>query len=219
LEMEQQLYTTSARVGDHILLMKIIAAHNDRECIKQSVDEARERSDVPLVNTGWKETSVFLLGGSRLVIKTPYLREDHTGKRGRKHTKRGKKGHGVYPVLEALGIREGVSAATRGEIDLYTVQTGSYHEAQALLARRGLCCDISTLTHIALSTAHTAIGLRDAALETATSLPIPVDGPLCVAKGFGSAPMADGSGRAKIAVAAKPKRAGMRLRRRGVNPG
>lgn len=178
-EMEQQLYKTSAQVGDQILLMKILAAHDDTEFVKHAVEDARDRSDVPLVNKGWKETSVLLLGGSRIVLKTPYLREDHRGKRGRKRKKRGKKGHGVYPVLEALGIREGVSAATRSEIALYTVQTGSYHEAKALLERRGLCCDISTLTRIALSTAHTAIGLRDAALDTAKSLAIPVDGPLC----------------------------------------
>jgi hypothetical protein len=179
LEMEQQLYKTSARVGDHILLTKIVAAHNDRGFVKQAVEAARNRSDVCLVNKGWQATSVLLLGGSRIVIKTPYLREDHAGKRGRKRKKRGKKGKGVYPVLEALGIREGVSAATRSDMALYAVQTGSYQEARALLERRGLCCDISTLTRVALSTAHTAIGLRDAALETATSLPIPVDGPLC----------------------------------------
>ena len=178
-EMEQQLYQTAAQVGDHIVLMKIVSAHDDPTFVKHAVEDARARSPVPLVNKGWKETSVLFLGGSRIVLKTPYLREDHSGKRGRKRTKRGKKGHGVYPVLEALGIREGVSPATRSEIALYTVQTGSYHEAKELLDRRGLSCDISTLTRIARSTAHTAIGLREAALDTAKSLAIPVDGPLC----------------------------------------
>lgn len=178
-EMEQQLYKTSAQVGDHILLIKILAAHDDTEFVKQAIEDARVRSDVPLVNKGWKEIRVLLLGGSRVVLKTPYLRQNHRGKRGRKRQKRGKKGHGVYPVLEALGIRDGVSAATRSEIALYTVQTGSYYEAQELLKRRGLDCDISTLSRVALSTAHTATGLRDAALETAKSLAIAVDGPLC----------------------------------------
>jgi hypothetical protein len=178
-EMEQQLYKTSAQVGDQILVMKILAAHDDTEFVKQAVQDARARSAVPLVNKGWKETGVLLLGGSRIVLKTPYLREDHGGKRGRKRKKRGKKGPGVYPVLEALGIRDGVSTATRSEIALYTVQTGSYQEAKDLLARRGLGCDLSTLSRIALSTAHSAIELRDVALETAKSLPIPDDGPLC----------------------------------------
>jgi hypothetical protein len=94
-EMEQQLYKTAAQVGDHIVLMKIAAAHDDTAFVQHAVEEARTRSTVPLVNKGGKETSVLLLGGSRIVLKTPYLREDHRGKRGRKRAKRGKKGHGV----------------------------------------------------------------------------------------------------------------------------
>lgn len=70
-EMEQQLYKTSAQVGDQILLMKILAAHDDTEFVNHAVEDARDRSDVPLVNKGWKETSVLLLGGSRIVLKTP----------------------------------------------------------------------------------------------------------------------------------------------------
>jgi hypothetical protein len=178
-EMEQQLYKIAARLGDDIVFRQIVAAHDDRDFVKHAVAQARATSEVPLMHTGWKETSVLLLGGSRMVLKTPYLRPDHRGKRGRRRKKRGKKGQGVYPVLAALGIRDGVSAATRSEIALYSVQTGSYQEAKELLARRGLRCDISTLSRMALSTAHTAIGLRDSALKTAMSLPMPMDGPLC----------------------------------------
>lgn len=178
LEMEQQLYKTAAQVGDHIVFMQIEAAHDDRAFVKQAVEAARQRSDVPLIHKGCKTIGVLLLGGSRLLIKTPYLRQDHGGKRGRKRGKRGKKGRGVYPVLEALGIRDGISAATRSEMALYTVQTGSYQEAQALLEKRGLSCDLSTLTRVSLSTARSAIELRDAALESAQRLPVAVDGPL-----------------------------------------
>jgi hypothetical protein len=177
--MEQQLYKTAAQVGDHLVFRQILAAHDDRAFVQQAVEAARARSDVALVHKGWKATSVLLLGGSRLVIKTPYLRAVARSKGGRKRTKRGKQGAGVYAVLEALGIRDGVSAATRSEIALYTVPTGSYQEARALLEKRGLCCDVSTLTRVSLSTAQSAIALRDAALESARRLPVAVDGPLC----------------------------------------
>jgi hypothetical protein len=216
-EMEQQLYQTAAQVGDHIVLMKIVAAHDDPTFVKHAVEDARARSPVPLVNKGWKETSVLFLGGSRIVLKTPYLREDHRGKRGRQRTKWGKKGHGVYPVLEALGIREGLSPATRNEIALYTVQTGSSHEAKELLDRRGLGCDISTLTRIARSTAHTAIGLRDAALNTAKSLAIAVDGPLCDKR----VRISTDGGRVRTRKnhrGRKTQRAAMRFRHLGENP-
>lgn len=177
-QMEQELHKTSAQVADQILLTHLLRAHEDKAFVQQAVDQAYHRSPVPLVHKGWNETSILLSGGSRVVLKTPYLRENHQGKRGPKRKKRGKKGSGIYPVLEALGIRDGVSPATRSEIALYTVQTASYQEAVELLERRGFSCDISTLARIAVQTAQTDISLRDAALSAAMRIPIPTDGPL-----------------------------------------
>jgi hypothetical protein len=82
-------------------------------------------------------------------------------------------------VLEAVGIRDGVSPATRSQIALYTVQAGSYQEAIALLSQRGLSVDPSTLARVASSTAQADIALREAALATADQMPISPDGPLC----------------------------------------
>jgi hypothetical protein len=48
-------------------------------------------------------------------------------------------------VLEALGIADRVSPATRGEIALHVVQAASYCEAAQMLARLGLSCDVSSL--------------------------------------------------------------------------
>jgi hypothetical protein len=80
--------------------------------------------------------------------------------------------------LEALGIAERVSPATRGEIALHVVQAASYCEAAQMLARRGLSCDISSLVRISTATAEASTCLRDAALEAALRLPVPADGPL-----------------------------------------
>lgn len=177
-QMEQHLYKTSAQVADQLLLKHLMKAHEDETFVRQAIGQARIGSPNPLVHKGWKEVSVLLSGGSRVVFKTPYLREDFRGKRGRKHQKRGKEGSGVYPVLEALGIRDGVSPATRSEIALYTVQAASYQEAVQLLERRGLACDISTLVRVAAATARADISLRDAALSAAMSIPVSADGPL-----------------------------------------
>jgi hypothetical protein len=80
--------------------------------------------------------------------------------------------------LEALGIAERVSPATRSEIALPMVQAASYCEAAQMLARRGLSCDVSSLVRISTATAEASTRLRDAALEAALRLPIPTDGPL-----------------------------------------
>ena len=95
-----------------------------------------------------------------------------------KRTKRGPKGVGRYPVLEAVGIRDGVSPATRSQIALFTVQAGSYQEALVLLEERGLSVDGSTLQRVAQASARADIELREAALATAEAMPIPAEGPL-----------------------------------------
>lgn len=178
MKMEQELYKSSAIVADQLLLEHLIKAHNDKEFVEEAIDQARKSRSVALIGKGWQQTSVLLTGGSRVIIKTPYLREDLRQKRGRKRRKRGKKGSGVYPVLEKLGIRDGVSPSTRSEIALHTVQAASYQEAVDLLRRRGFDCDISTLVRIASATAQADISLRDAALEAAMNIPIPAHSPL-----------------------------------------
>lgn len=116
-------------------------------------------------------------GGTQCKVYTPYLRPV-TPRRGPQRKKRGPTGEGVYPVLEALGIFDGVSPATRSELSLYTVQAGSYREAANLLAEHGLQVEPSTLKRVALSTARTDISARDTALERARQEPIDAAGPL-----------------------------------------
>src|SRR4029453_18397 len=87
-------------------------------------------------------------------------------------------GAGCYPVLEALGIADRVSPATRAEVALHVVQAASYRGAARMLARRVLSCDVSSLVRISTVLASASIRLRDAALEAALHVPVPCDGPL-----------------------------------------
>jgi hypothetical protein len=178
LQLEQRLSAAAAQVADQIVLVQLTRAHEAEAFVTQAIAHARAQSPVPLVHKGFRTTSVLLLGGTRLVLETPYLREDRRGRRGRRRHKRGPHGAGCYPVLEALGIADRVSPATRSEIALHVVQAASYREAAAMLARRGLACDVSHLVRISTATAETSGRLRDAALAAALSLPVPPKGPL-----------------------------------------
>ena len=177
-ELEQHVHRTAGQVADQIMGHHLTQVHQDPALVRVAVEKTRAQSEGALVDKGLKPVSVLLSGGTRLVVKTPYLRPKPTKKPGPKRTKRGPKGVGHYPVLEMLGIRDGVSPATRSQIALFTVQAGSYQEALVLLAERGLSVDASTLQRVAQATAQADIGLREAALVTARALPIPVDGPL-----------------------------------------
>jgi hypothetical protein len=178
LQLEQRLSIAAGQVADQIVLVQLTRAHDDEAFVRQVMAHARAQSPVPLVHKGFRTTSVLLLGGTRLVFETPYLREDRRGRRGRRRHKRGAQGAGCYPVLEALGIADRVSPATRSEIALHVVQAASYREAAAMLSRRGLACDVSHLVRISTATAETSSHLRDTALAAALSLPVPPNGPL-----------------------------------------
>src|SRR5438093_617518 len=177
-QLEQRLSAAAAQVADHIVLVQLTHAHEAEAFVTQAIVHARAQSPVPLVHKGFRTPSVLLLCGTRLVLETPSLREDRRGRRGRRRHKRGPHGTGCYPVLEALGIADRVSPATRSEIALHVVQAASYREAAAMLARRGLSCDVSSLVRISTVLASASIRLRDAALEAALHVPVPCDGPL-----------------------------------------
>src|SRR5215468_7651169 len=178
LELEQRLSTAAGQTADQIVLVQLTRAHEDEAFVRQAIAHARAQSPGPLVHKGFRTTSVLLLGGTRLVLETPYLREDRRGRRGRRRHKRGPYGAGCYPVLEALGIADRISPTTRAEIALHVVQAASYREAAAMLARRGLDCDVSSLVRISTATAETSSHLRDVALAAALSLPVSPNGPL-----------------------------------------
>ena len=178
LQLEQRLSTAAAQIADQILLVQLTRAHEDEHFVRHALAQARGQHPVPLVHKGLRTTSVLLLGGTRLILETPYLREDRRGRRGRRRGKRGARGTGCYPVLECLGIADRVSPASRSEIALHLVQAASYLEAAHMLSRRGLTCDVSSLVRITTATAEASTRLRDAALAAALRLPVPSDGPL-----------------------------------------
>src|SRR2546425_9313335 len=178
LQLEQRLSTAAAQTADQMVLVQLTRAHEAEAFVTQAIAQARAQSPVPLVHKGLRMTSALLLGGTRIVVETPYLREDRRGRRGRRRHTRGPHGAGCYPVLEALGIADRVSPASRSEIALHVVQAASYHEAAQMLSRRGFACDVSSLVRITTATAEASTRLRDAALEAALRLPVAPDGPL-----------------------------------------
>ena len=121
LQLERRLSTAAAPVADQIVLVQLTRTHEDEAFVRQAIAHVRAQSPVPLVHKGCRMTSVLLLGGTCLVLETPSLREDRRGCRGRRRRIRGPHSTGCYPVLEALGIADRVSPATRSEIALHVV--------------------------------------------------------------------------------------------------
>jgi hypothetical protein len=121
LQLERRLSPAAAQIADQILLVQLTRAHEDEHFVRQAMAQARGQHPVPLVHKGLRTTSVLLLGGTRLIIETPYLREDRRGRRGQRRGKRGSRGTGCDPVLACLGMAAWVSPASRSEIALHMV--------------------------------------------------------------------------------------------------
>ena len=126
LQLERRLSPAAAQIADQILLVQLTRAHEDEHFVRQAMAQVRGQHPVPLVHKGLRTTSVLLLGGTRLIIETPYLREDRRGQRGQRRGKQGSRGTGCDPVLECLGMADRVSPASRSEITLHMVQAASY---------------------------------------------------------------------------------------------
>jgi len=178
LALEQRALGAAGREADALLAFHLLQAHHDAAFVEQAVQAARARHGGRLRHKGLRRTSVLLPGGTYCGLYTPYLRPPTPRRPGPKRRRRGPTGVGVYPVLEALGVGDRVSPATRGQLALYTVQAGSYQEAVVLLAERGLAVDRETLVRVAQRTAQADISLREAALQQARQLPVAADGPL-----------------------------------------
>jgi len=165
--LEQRLSQASAQAADQMLLVQLTRAHEDATCVAQAITRARQQRPVALVHKGLRTTRVLLLGGTRIVIDTPSLREDRRRRRGRRRCTRGAYGAGCSPGWEALGLAARVSPATRGEIALHVVPAASDCAAAQRLARRGFSWDVSSLVRLSTATAEASTRLREAAREAA----------------------------------------------------
>lgn len=178
LAFEQAAEALGREVSDRLVEAKIFEVHVDRDARRVAGKEARARfreagETQRIDNMGPRPASVRLSGGGVLRLKTPYYRPNRKGLVGRPRTKRGPDGTGCYPVLERLGIRDGVTPLTRSKISRQIVQCGSYAEALDQLRSDGLELDVSTLVRVAVATGSAALERRDQQVLRALDQPLP----------------------------------------------
>jgi hypothetical protein len=96
LALERRALQSAAQQADAILGYHLTRAHQDPAFVEQAVQAARARHAGVLLHKGRRPTSVLLPGGTLWVVHTPYLRPAAPRRRGRKRTRRGPTGVGVY---------------------------------------------------------------------------------------------------------------------------
>lgn len=179
LAAEEAHRLAGRRIADLCVAEDIVVAHLDPDVRGRACAEARYRMRASgsraIEDGGCQPVHVRLAGGLDLRLYTRYLRPSCKGAGGRRRGrgKRGPSGVGCYPVLEHLGIRDGISPGARSDIGRATVLSGSIDEAREQLSRGGLDLHPSTAVRVAVEAGRRALALRDQAMEEARTAPLP----------------------------------------------
>ncbi len=180
LALEERRHELSGEIADLLTLLDLVRAHQDSSFKKQAAADARGRFRARgfsglIDNKGWERTTVYLRHGLKVTLRTPYLRPSRDGWSGRPRTKRGPAGSGAFPVLEALGIEDGVTPALRSQISRLVVQCSSFEEAHDQLERDGVSLGVPILVRVAIATGAKALDREAEALQGARTRELPLE--------------------------------------------
>lgn len=126
-----------------------------------------------------RPVTVTLLGGGKATVRTPYLKPNRRGQRGRPRGvgKRGVSGVGLYPALAALGIAFGVTPALANEVCRQVADSDSVRCARQALDRRGVDLGHKQTLRVVNAVSRRAVQQRNEWLRRALTEP-PRSGPL-----------------------------------------
>lgn len=169
LEFEEAVLRILQHAASHVVAGVVALLHRDPLHVQGAVDAACTGAARPLRHRGVRGTPVRFLGGTCLLLETPYLSEDLRWRPGAKRGvgRRQETGTGCYPVLVALGIARQATPALASEVTRQTVRAASFEEAQQALAERGIRLDRKTVRTLALKVGEEALMQRQARIEAA----------------------------------------------------
>lgn len=144
LKLEQNLEAICQNVCGHLMriLLQLILEQPD---FKRVAIENMKSSGKKWKSKGRRTVRIRLASGIVAEVKTSYYVSDNTGKKGRKKKKRGKKGSGCYPVLDALGIKDRITPAAMEKIARMLAVCSSISESRSQLEKAGIKLDIKTV--------------------------------------------------------------------------
>lgn len=164
-QLEESIHQEVSRCLDQFVACLVQAAHFDPRVVARASKLAELRPSMKLQDRGQKVT-ITLFGGSQVVLTSPYMLSRPKKKRGRSKQKksRGKKGNGLYPILEVLGIRDRVTPAVASEV-ARQMALGTVTQTQRNLATRGIELGRKKIRTLALRVGERGLRFRTEVLE------------------------------------------------------
>ena len=143
LKVISLLATLGTMIIGHILKSVIQDRKFQKECNKLAKQHLGEAFKNEKPN---QRVTIRLLTGGEVKVKTTYCRRImERDTRGRKRTKRGKEGNGLYPALSRLGIHHRATPALISEICQEVAEGPSLELAQQRLKRHNIDFNVKSI--------------------------------------------------------------------------
>jgi len=168
-ELEESIHQEVSRCLDQFVARLVQAAHFDPRVVARASKLAELRPCMRLQNRS-QQIALTFLGGSQVVLTSPYMLSRPKKKRGRprKNKGRGKNGSGLYPILEVLGIRERATPAVASEV-ARQMALGTVTQTQQNLATRGIHLGRKKIHTLALRVGERGLRFRAEVMEPSPS--------------------------------------------------
>lgn len=146
----------------------VVQGLNEDETFRQAA-QAAFAGDGRFRNGGMRPTTIRLLGGGTIQLRTPYLARKRGKRRGRRRGvgRRGNGGSGVLPVLLCLGIRWGSTPALASAVAREAADSSSYECARQSLAARGIDLDVKVIRRLTMALGNGGLKVRQARIQQA----------------------------------------------------
>jgi hypothetical protein len=156
LAFERNLLLLLMQLGAIMMVWVIKARVEDKDFQRTAANTIIPRKAEKYKHQSNQMTSVTTLFGNTLRPRTRFYVRRRDGRRACR-----KNGSGVYPALEMLGIKNGVTPALSSEIAREVTEGPSMDAAQKRMARRGMEFDIKFIKRISEAFANTGLAIRE----------------------------------------------------------
>ena len=163
-QMEHLLWRLLMGLGSALVALYLDAWHHHHRAWISRIQRTIQARGYRLA--GWRMTPITTLFGGKHLIATPYAVVNRRGRPGRrrKKGKRGPKGGGCFPVLEALGCREKATPALLSEVASQLTWGPSEAAAVERLQARGIPLDHQAVRRLSYALADEGLQRRQQAL-------------------------------------------------------
>ena len=164
-EIERETMAFGREISGYLTAV-VLDSEEAKEAIDKEATRIRKKSPQKLRNVYREGRKITLLSGLVLVVSSLYcVPRQPKKKRGKRKTKRGKEGVGIYPEWAALGISEGASPALREEVARNAVLMPSFGLAHEELSHHGIGINLKTTWRLTNELGQQALSYRREELE------------------------------------------------------